>query len=814
MKKIKMKKNLAFPLIFNLVLSILSFSFLVGISTPFVVSSTIKVGEEGYKTAEQLNIGSKIEYQESVYVKEGENKWVTEGSGNILTDEGINKLLYEGAKIIEIGSSLGEPFYSPSNTLTDFSVPETPSSSPTPAAGIFIPGFFTQLMASPLKKFASALKKFASITNNTQQNITAPQGKPKEQQGAGNETNKTKPSSWLLGLLGVSAKRGGGLDSIVAGAEWAGMAYGAGRLIGSFLGLKSSTSSSISAALAAGFGFGRFLAVGNKVPLIPKSVKFLYTPEGTLKPWVPWAGGIAAGLIVLALTYKKERKIIITFECMPWEAPSGGENCEKCNSDLYPCSEYRCKSLGQNCEFKAGEGDVCVWKDPRDVNSPTIQAWDDVLSPDHKYEPNTAVRPPNRGVKIIYEKSTDGCVKAFTPLTFGIITNEPAQCKIDENRTRKYDDMRYYFGGSNIYKYNHTQTLRLPSPNAINAEAPELKADGNYNLYVRCKDANGNVNEDLFVFSFCVEKGPDVTPPIIEGTSIKNEMPIQYGLNETPLEVYVNEPAECRWSRLDLDYEDMENEMSCDTRVYEMNNNFLYKCKTTLTGLRDYEDNVFYFRCKDQPWLKGTENENDRNVNRESYKFILKGSRQLTITQAEPNNITIKGAGTLATVYLQLVTENGCCNGDAWCSYSLTTNEEDYILMYETSGYKHRQRLDLPSGQYTYYFQCTDLGGNSAWTNVTFNVEIDNAPPKVVRVYKSGDKLKIITDEKATCSYSNNDNKKCNFKIEEGTNMPYSNSTEHVAQWKEENYYIKCKDINGREPAPDECSIIVKPQEI
>ena len=804
MKKIKMKKNLAFPLIFNLVLSILSFSFLV--------SAQDSQGdlEEIEKLFNEAPTGTIIEGKGGYnYIKKLDNSWGIEGEKVSITNYNMARLYRdgylskEGIENLKMIISAGAP---------TFSTPKTPSASPTPAAGVFNP---FQKIGSSLVSFFSSLQQATSASQKTPDEEETP---AKITSGKGNEANETKPSSWLLGLLGVSVKRGNLLDSIVAGAEWAGIAYGAGRLIGSFLGLKSSTSSSISAALAAGFGFGRALGVagqkggmlaGYKIP-----IKFLYTPEGTLKPWVPWAGGIAAGLIVLALTYKKERKIIITFECMPWEAPSGGENCEKCNSDLYPCSEYRCKSLGQNCEFKAGEGDVCVWKDPRDVNSPTIQAWDDVLSPDHKYEPNTAVRPPNRGVKIIYEKSTDGCVKAFTPLTFGIITNEPAQCKIDENRTRKYDDMRYYFGGSNIYKYNHTQTLRLPSPNAINAEAPELKADGNYNLYVRCKDANGNVNEDLFVFSFCVEKGPDVTPPIIEGTSIKNEMPIQYGLNETPLEVYVNEPAECRWSRLDLDYEDMENEMSCDTHVYEMNNNFLYKCKTTLTGLRDYEDNIFYFRCKDQPWLKGTENENDRNVNRESYKFILKGSRQLTITQAEPNNITIKGAGTLATVYLQLVTENGCCNGDAWCSYSLTTNEEDYILMYETSGYKHRQRLDLPSGQYTYYFQCTDLGGNSAWTNVTFNVEIDNAPPKVVRVYKSGDKLKVITDEKATCSYSNNDERKCNFKIEEGTNMPYSNSTEHVAQWKEENYYIKCKDINGREPAPDECSIIVKPQEI
>jgi len=593
---------------------------------------------------------------------------------------------------------------------------------------------------------------------------------------------------------------------IIQGAIWAVAAAGAAYLIGSLFGLKTETTAALAKAAAGGVFFGK-AAYG----IFGKGGW-----AGTNLPSGLWGAtgiGIVIGLFILELTYKKEWKKIVTFECYPWEAPAGGENCEKCNSDLYPCSEYRCKSLGQACQLlNPGTGQAkCAWVNPKDVNSPIIQASKEDLTSEHEYIPNNAIRPPDRGVKIKYKKSTDGCVKAFTPLSFGITVNEPAQCKIDYNRTNNFDEMKYYFGESNIYKYNHTQTLRLPGPDALNAEAPELKADGTYNLYVRCKDANNNTNADMFVFSFCVEKGPDVTAPKIESTNIANDMPFQYGLNETNLEVYVNEPADCKWSKLDMDYDDMETTMTCSQHVYEMNNLMLYKCATKLTGLLDRQDNIFYFKCRDQPYLKGTDKENNRNTNSESYKFTLKGTQPLTITSVKPNE-TIKGAGTLATVYLDLETDNGYNLGDSWCSYSTTTSEKDYIQMYETGTNKHKQRLDLASGNYTYYFQCVDLGGNSAWTNTTFSVEIDNAPPLIVRVYKDGEKLKVITDEKSNCAYSNNEDKKCNFQISEGTSMPYINSTEHYASWLNKNYYIKCADLNGRQPLPNECSIIAKPQ--
>jgi hypothetical protein len=142
---------------------------------------------------------------------------------------------------------------------------------------------------------------------------------------------------------------------------------------------------------------------------------------------------IIGGLIFVAM-YKKESKEIVEFQCLPYQPPIGGRDCEKCNDDFKECSEYRCKSLGQACELlNAGtEDEKCTWVNPRDVNSPMIKI-DSVLS-GYKWVPDTAVRPPATGVVISQENGD--CVEAFTALEFSLLTDEPSQCKIDYNLTK------------------------------------------------------------------------------------------------------------------------------------------------------------------------------------------------------------------------------------------------------------------------------------------------------------------------------------------------------------------------------------------
>ena len=368
--------------------------------------------------------------------------------------------------------------------------------------------------------------------------------------------------------------------------------------------------------------------------------------------------------------------------------------------------------------------------------------------------------------------------------------------------------MEYFVGQTNLFDYFHTEQMSLPSPSSINALSPELQNDGEYSLFIRCQDANGNFNQDPYSVKFCVKKGPDTTPARIVDLSLPSNSPINYNKTELNLEVYVNEPAECRWSREDRDYAQMETEMVCATNVWEMNNQNVYTCATTLTGIKDRQDNEYYFRCKDQPNM----DEADRNVNTQSYLYNVIGTKPLNIIEISPVNETIKGSTDTLEVNLEVETDNGYNDGEAYCFYSLSEDEDSYIqFLYDTNELtnKHTQRQDLVTGDYTYYVKCIDLGGNADYTSVSFSVETDRTPPIVIRAYKESGELKIVTSEEADCSYSHTD---CNFEIVDGIGMSSFDDESHSAEWSiTKNYYIRCADEYNNQADPNTCSVVVRP---
>ena len=140
----------------------------------------------------------------------------------------------------------------------------------------------------------------------------------------------------------------------------------------------------------------------------------------------PSVFGIGVGLLIFALTYKQTSTDIVEFNCLSYQPPVGGDNCELCN-DFEECSEYTCKSLGQACDLvnKGSKQEKCIWMNPHDVISPIIRL---VVDNGYSTFPYTSVRPPATGVEI---KVFGGeCIQAFTPLEFTIVSDEPAQCKI------------------------------------------------------------------------------------------------------------------------------------------------------------------------------------------------------------------------------------------------------------------------------------------------------------------------------------------------------------------------------------------------
>ena len=548
----------------------------------------------------------------------------------------------------------------------------------------------------------------------------------------------------------------------------------------------------------------------------------LVKKEGYLGGLVKNAGVVSIGVgllvtaIVFALNYEKEKTEIYSFTCEPWQAPAGGNKCEECNQQgLLPCTEYQCKSLGQSCELlnKGTEEEKCVWTNRNDVNPPEIRVNPNDLQEDYKYNP-AALQFPNkedRGVKIEYLLSEDKCVPAFTPLSFGIILDEPAKCKIDLFRKSTFEEMSFSMSNS-LSRYNHTYILSLPNSESLE-EGIIIENDEDFNLYIRCSDANGNFNIGNFVFNFCVDKGPDTTPPIIFGSivgtsSFEEIVPIRYNQSSIEMEIYTNEPATCKWGHRDQNYESLEETMTCPQIGSVINLQMAYPCTTTLTGLKNMYENEFYFRCVDS----------SGNENRESYELTLLGTQPLVINHAAPNDTTISDSSETARIILETTTSAGYDDGDATCYYSDTAKEEDYVMFfYETgtSSYNHFQELWLtgnPNGlAYTYYIKCIDLGGNTDYANITFNVKTDLISPLIIRAYHEESYLKIITNEESDCVYDIVD---CGYSFEDGISMTSVGEKSHFTSWDtNKNFYIKCRDKFGNLPSPDQCSITVKPSD-
>ncbi|MBT3404736.1 hypothetical protein HN832_02615 [archaeon] len=599
------------------------------------------------------------------------------------------------------------------------------------------------------------------------------------------------------------------VQTFAQSAAWAGIAYGVVTMVAGLFGAEDELTHSLASAASAGFGTGK-LAYN-----LASSQEWVWA-EGWFGEGFTGFGataGIVAAAIVFFLTYKKTKESTYEYTCEAWEAPAGGRDCAKCNQQgILPCSEYQCRSLGQACELEnvGTEEEKCIWVNSQDVKFPIITPWDDALLEDYEYTPDNTISPPDRGVIIENTLSEDKCVKAFTPLNFGIELNEPGKCKIDYLRKPSFDEMQYYFGGSQLFRYNHTQIMSLPGKAAYEAENIEINNDGNYELYVRCQDKNENFNTANFVFKFCVDQGPDTTAPAIVTTSLINDMPVGYDISEADLIVYINEPAECKWSKLDEEYDAMTEIMDCSQSVTNMNAQMLYECETTLTGLENDNENKFYFRCKDQPI--GVE-EGNRNTNTESYEFNLMGTIPLILNEVGPNG-TVRENTDLVKVTLTAETSAGAEEGKSICFYSdeATGSEERYIEFYSTSSYTHSQDLYLPEGEHTYYIKCVDLGGNSDEKSVNFYVESDAESPIVVRAYREDNNLKLITSEESECVY---DVLNCNYLFDDGIALTSLNGENHFVEWdSSKNYYVKCKDEYGNQPLPNQCSIVAKPFEI
>ncbi|MCA9487985.1 MAG: hypothetical protein KC516_03420 [Nanoarchaeota archaeon] len=548
------------------------------------------------------------------------------------------------------------------------------------------------------------------------------------------------------------------------------------------------------------------------------------------------ATGIGAGIALLAmltytaLSYQTYSQTTFTYISSIWQPVEGGAECEVCNNLEYGCSEYQCRSFGEACELSefGTKDQSCIWKNPNDRIPPEISALNSVLKSGYNYIPITSNAPTGDvGVKIVYPQNQDGCIPPFTDITLGINTSEPAECKIDLERSLPYEEMLSYMQGSgNVY--NHT--LLLPSSATASNEALEnaswnFDPSREYNFYIKCEDSNGNSNKIDFVMQFCVDDGPDTRAPVIEGTSPIHPSYITYGTSNATVEVYTDEPAECKWDFLDLNYDEMTYNFTdfCSTSLqnYMYPNSYQYGCRTNFTGIHDGQDNRYYIRCKDQPWWQPGD-EGGRNANSESTPLTLVGTFPLQIDEVtingEENGSTIKDSTEVIQIDLAVMTSAGADEGNARCQYSIDNGTTFYDFYNGGSfdyNYINTQSLWLVEDFYFIPIKCYDQGGNVVESSMAFQVKTDNDAPEISRVYYEEGSLKLITNEPAECVYSTDFNSGCNYDFEDGSSLMTVNDVNHFVDWTtDEDLYIKCRDMYGNMPLPQAtCSIIARGSE-
>jgi len=562
---------------------------------------------------------------------------------------------------------------------------------------------------------------------------------------------------------------------------------------------------SILQAINPDMNLGTALAIGGAVT----AAVYLLAGKGTAgMAALRVLGWIGLGFAIFELIIgagKVCKKVQVTYTCLPWQSPTGGKDCDKCNPQSpfdTPCSTYRCKSLGQTCEImnQGTEHELCTDVSPKDVTSPRISPLLGTITTGYKY-----FNIKDNGFEVT--DLNGKCIPEFTNVLFGIKTDKLSQCKVGTSALQTYDEMGEFFDGSNLFLKNHTSILNLPSPELLkyqyNLTDAEIKSLSEVKLYVKCKSVTGKTNDAAYVIKTCVKPGPDLTAPYIEKIEPANGAYVSYSATEQYLKLWTNEPANCKWSAGDNSYNDMENSMECKTD-FEDREFWGWTCNTTLTGLD--ENTKFYIKCRDLA---------ENNNTMQSYLYELERSEsELKIDEIKPANgeEIISGLESV-NITIEAKTSGGAEQGKAICEWQeVNRGWSDFFT--ETDSSKHSSsKLYLAGGSYKFNVKCKDVAGNEAENFTEFSIRVDREAPKITRVYYDGN-LKIITDENAVCGYSFTDSK-CRFDMENSTQaeLMSGEGKEHSADWQTENtYYIKCKDSYGREPG--ECSMIVRPYDV
>jgi len=554
--------------------------------------------------------------------------------------------------------------------------------------------------------------------------------------------------------------------------------------------------------------------------------------------------GALLGLLIFGACWVEYHHV--DFRCMPWEPPPGGEKCNECNMDLnVPCTEYRCESLGQLCYLanKGSNNELCLSR-PVNESLPVISPFEAAITEGYSY-----VDVSTDGFRVANASDPSGCIEPYTPIDIGIKVDPMAKCRFGDAPELAYEEMPDIFGPKGNYILPvHLTKLFFVSPEAfdiifdisddvfldlsqqnldsiptqflddirkagidinnLEGQAPhniqqfmdifglsddDIAELGKVDYYIKCRTASGKVNPVAYRIQSCVKPGPDLTAPRISDLSYAHGVTggyVAFGINKTKYTLYVNEPSFCRWSWNDVTYDEMENDLNCGSNIIDAllghfdDDNKLFFCDTTLTGLDSH--NEFFFKCMDMA--------TNNNTMSQSYIFNVEDSDSplyIDRMSPAPGEKIITGVEP-TTVRLILETSGGALSGKSECEWDGGPIGGDRFIYDDVNGSDyHEYEVTLIRGMKNINYTCEDIAKNSAENSTSFEIEIDDNGPIILRVYYEGG-LKVITNEEGECRYSFSRN----FNFENATVMSGS-GLDHYAGWSSNTYYIQCEDDYG-----------------
>jgi hypothetical protein len=495
--------------------------------------------------------------------------------------------------------------------------------------------------------------------------------------------------------------------------------------------------------------------------------------------WVPVAGwviAIAAAIYAIFTAFfddfAETEYYILQFNCEGWEPALGGD-CNTCNTDVRTCSENRCRSIGGNCRYYTALGEPGTCASVAGTWQAIITPWEEPLSEGSSYK-NIL-----QGGFEISGSEAAGEVKSWETLTFGIATDKESACKIDITHTDDYTSMTY-----DMQAFNNTHHFTILSQFGEQGTIP--MQEGENNLYIRCMNFAGQINEAEFAVQFELSDEPDLTPPVIRRTDPVNNGYLRYLANSTDLTIFVSEPSECRINQdYDASFPEMQQNMACVTNP-SLGVLGEWACHTQLTNLVSNQ-NTFYIKCLDKPGNPGTTAQ--RMLSPTFVYQIDKCATGLDITSITPQDGIIRSS-TQTEITLRAQT-SGCINGgDSHCSYNFGGGN---IAFANTNSSIHEQVFNtLGNGTYNIGLNCIDSAGNEATGSTNLTVIVDQTPPRIVRVYADEGTLKIRTDEPARCALTEEEpTEECNLTIP--NSQPLSDLNVFNVNPRS-TYWIQCED--------------------